>query len=161
MTPRRSSAAVLAALLTLSLAACTRSSSGGDADADLDTKVSATDLKCGLSNGEKATGEPIKVGGISTMSNGVDFSSSPLAAQAYFDCVNENGGINGRPVEYNSQDDALDPEFCAELLGGMEQMEEVIRSSGQYGPRVPVPEDANAQTKLLAFIGRDPFWSKP
>ncbi|MEU4481861.1 TIGR03086 family metal-binding protein [Micromonospora sp. NPDC023966] len=59
------------------------------------------------------------------------------------------------------QDDTLDPEFCALLLGGMEQMEEVIRSSGQYGPRVAVPEDADAQTKLLAFIGRDPFWSKP
>ncbi|WP_433319646.1 TIGR03086 family metal-binding protein [Micromonospora chersina] len=59
------------------------------------------------------------------------------------------------------QDDALDPEFCAELLGGMEQMEEVIRSSGQYGPRVAVPEDADAQTRMLGFIGRDPFWSRP
>jgi uncharacterized protein (TIGR03086 family) len=57
------------------------------------------------------------------------------------------------------QDDRLDPEFCALLLSGMEPMEDLIRSSGQYGPRVPVKEDADTQTKLLAFIGRDPQWT--
>jgi uncharacterized protein (TIGR03086 family) len=57
------------------------------------------------------------------------------------------------------QDDRLDPEFCARLLAGMEPMEEIIRSSGQYGPRVPVPGDADTQAKLLAFIGRDPQWT--
>jgi hypothetical protein len=56
------------------------------------------------------------------------------------------------------QDDRLDPGFCAQLLGGMEQMEEAIRSSGQYGPRVEVPGDSDTQTRLLGFIGRDPFW---
>ena len=56
------------------------------------------------------------------------------------------------------QDDRLDPGFCAQLLGGMEQMEQVMRSSGQYGPRVEVPDDADTQTRLLGFIGRDPFW---
>jgi len=56
------------------------------------------------------------------------------------------------------QDDRLDPAFCAQLLGGMEQMEQVIRSSGQYGPRVEVPADADTQTRLLGFIGRDPVW---
>jgi uncharacterized protein (TIGR03086 family) len=59
------------------------------------------------------------------------------------------------------QDDRLDPAFCAQLLGGMEQMEEVIRSSGQYGPRVEVPADADTQTRLLGFIGRDPYWPVP
>jgi uncharacterized protein (TIGR03086 family) len=56
------------------------------------------------------------------------------------------------------QDERLDPGFCAELLAGMEPLEEVIRSSGQYGPRVEVPADADPQTKLLGFIGRDPRW---
>jgi hypothetical protein len=41
----------------------------------------------------------------------------------------------------------------------MEPLEDVIRSSGQYGPRVPVKEDADTQAKLLAFIGRDPQWT--
>jgi uncharacterized protein (TIGR03086 family) len=57
------------------------------------------------------------------------------------------------------QDDRLDPEFCAQLLAGMEPMEDVIRSSGQYGPRMPVKDDADTQAKLLAFIGRDPQWT--
>jgi uncharacterized protein (TIGR03086 family) len=59
------------------------------------------------------------------------------------------------------QDDRLDPGFCAQLLGGMEQMEEVLRSSGQYGPRVEVPAGSDTQTRLVGFIGRDPFWKQP
>lgn len=56
------------------------------------------------------------------------------------------------------QDDQLDPEFCTVLLEGMEPWDEILRSSGQYGPRVPVPDDAPAQDRLLGFIGRDPAW---
>lgn len=58
-------------------------------------------------------------------------------------------------------DDRLDPEFCAQLLGGMESMDEILRSSGQYGPRVPVPDDASPQDRLIGFIGRDPGWVRP
>lgn len=57
------------------------------------------------------------------------------------------------------QDDRLDADLCAQLLAGMEPIEEVMRGSGQYGPRVPVPEDAPVQDRLLGFIGRDPAWS--
>lgn len=57
------------------------------------------------------------------------------------------------------QDDRLDQDFCAQLLAGMEPMEEIIRSSGEYGPRVPVKEHADPQTRLLGFIGRDPDWT--
>lgn len=56
------------------------------------------------------------------------------------------------------QDDRLDRDFCAALLAGMEQMDEILRASGQYGPRVEVPTDADAQTRMLGFIGRDPNW---
>jgi uncharacterized protein (TIGR03086 family) len=54
------------------------------------------------------------------------------------------------------QDETLDAEKCAEMLEGMLPMDEMLRESGQYGPRVPVPDDADVQTKLLAFIGRTP-----
>ncbi len=54
------------------------------------------------------------------------------------------------------QDETLDVRRCAEMLEGMLPMDEVLRQSGQYGPRVDVPDDADAQTKLLAFIGRTP-----
>lgn len=54
------------------------------------------------------------------------------------------------------QDETLDPETCAAMFAGMEPMDELLRRSGQYGPRVAVPDDADPQTKLLAFIGRTP-----
>lgn len=56
------------------------------------------------------------------------------------------------------QDDRLDEARCRELYEGMEPMDEVLRQSGQYGARVPVPDDADWQTKLVGFIGRDPAW---
>ena len=37
------------------------------------------------------------------------------------------------------QDDRLDPELCAELLAGMEPLDELLRQSGQYGPRCRCP----------------------
>lgn len=59
------------------------------------------------------------------------------------------------------QDATLDPDRCAAMVAGMEPFEELMRSSGQYGPRVPVPDDAPAQDRLLGFIGRDPRWRRP
>jgi uncharacterized protein (TIGR03086 family) len=59
------------------------------------------------------------------------------------------------------QDDRLDPDFCAQMLTTSEPVEELMRSSGQFGPRVPVADDADAQTRLLGFIGRDPEWTPP
>lgn len=55
----------------------------------------------------------------------------------------------------------LDPAFCTQLLAGMEPIEQMMRDSGQYGPAFPVPDDADPQTRLVAFIGRDPSWSPP
>lgn len=54
------------------------------------------------------------------------------------------------------QNETLGPERCASMLEGMEPMEDLPRGSGQYGPRVEVPEKADPQTQLIAFIGRDP-----
>jgi uncharacterized protein (TIGR03086 family) len=56
------------------------------------------------------------------------------------------------------QDDTLDADLCAELLAGMEPLEDLMRSSGHYGPRVAVDPEASAQDRMLGFIGRDPAW---
>lgn len=53
-------------------------------------------------------------------------------------------------------DETLDPDEAHRLLVGMEPLDETLRASGHYGPRVPVPDDADVQTKLIAFIGRQP-----
>ncbi len=54
------------------------------------------------------------------------------------------------------QDETLDAAECADFLAGAEPMDAMIRDSGQFGPRVPVPQNADAQTKLIAFTGRTP-----
>ena len=59
------------------------------------------------------------------------------------------------------QDARLDEDFAGELLEGMSAMEEVLRSSGQYGDPVPVPADAPVVDRLMGFIGRDPAWRPP
>ncbi|MCW2767711.1 MAG: hypothetical protein JWO11_3670, partial [Nocardioides sp.] len=45
------------------------------------------------------------------------------------------------------QDETLDADRCAGLLEGMLPLDEVLRASGQYGPRVPVADDADVQTQ--------------
>lgn len=55
-------------------------------------------------------------------------------------------------------DVVLDDGLCTQLVEGMKPMEELLRGSGQYGPAVPVPDDADPQTRLMGFIGRDPDW---
>lgn len=59
------------------------------------------------------------------------------------------------------QRDRLDEEFATQMFAGMEQYDEVLRTSGQYGPRVPVPDDADITDKIIGFIGRDPSWRPP
>ena len=65
--------------------------------------------ECGLGTGEKATGEPIKIGSINTNVPGIDFTWISSMTKAYFDCVNDNGGINGRPIQYIEEDEHIDP----------------------------------------------------
>jgi len=54
------------------------------------------------------------------------------------------------------QDETLDPGVVHDLLIGMEPLDEMLRASGQYGPRVEVPAAADEQTRLIAFTGRRP-----
>jgi uncharacterized protein (TIGR03086 family) len=59
------------------------------------------------------------------------------------------------------QDAHLDEDFASLLLEGMRPIEDVMRSSGQYGAPVPVPDDAPVVDRLMGFIGRDPHWAPP
>lgn len=53
------------------------------------------------------------------------------------------------------QSEALDPDQLRRMMAGMAAMpEEALRSEGMFGPRVDVPDDADDQTKFLAFAGR-------
>ena len=55
----------------------------------------------------------------------------------------------------------LDEHFAGQMLAGMQPIEQMLRDSGQYGPPVPVPDDAPAVDRLMGFVGRDPGWQPP
>jgi uncharacterized protein (TIGR03086 family) len=51
-------------------------------------------------------------------------------------------------------DETLDPVEVAGLAAGLADVGDALEKSGHYGPRVPVAEDADQQTKVLALMGR-------
>jgi uncharacterized protein (TIGR03086 family) len=53
-------------------------------------------------------------------------------------------------------DETLDATEVHQMLVMSEPYDEMLRASGQYGPRVAVPDDADEQTRLIAFMGREP-----
>lgn len=85
---------------------------------------------CGMSNGQKATGEPIQIGAIVGKTGPEDFSSAARAAEAYFKCVNANGGIQGRPIVYTVQDDNWNPEVAAQAAEKLVKDTQIVGAVG-------------------------------
>lgn len=54
--------------------------------------------------------------------------------------------------------DEMDARLVEDMVAGMDEMEGMIRGSGQFGERVDVPANASPQDRLVGFIGRDPQW---
>lgn len=51
-------------------------------------------------------------------------------------------------------DERLPADLVHAMVRDMEAMGDALEASGQFGPRVPVPDDADEQTRLLALTGR-------
>lgn len=81
---------------------------------------------CGDNSGKPATGEPIVIGAITGKTGPDDFSNSTRAAKAYFDCLNANGGIKGRPIRYLVEDDQWNPEIAAQLASKLVDDEKAV-----------------------------------
>jgi branched-chain amino acid transport system substrate-binding protein len=116
MSPKKLRAGVAALVgcgLTAVLVAVTASGAGGATPPVGSGKQTATKSVCGLGTGRKATGRPIKVGGLVTFEPGTDFQDIARAAAAYFACVNDNGGIRGRPVQYKFYTTPINPATAA------------------------------------------------
>jgi branched-chain amino acid transport system substrate-binding protein len=97
---------------------------GGGGAGEVEETVKASD--CGPAPGEKASGEPIKLGALATKQPGTDFSEIPRMAEAYFKCVNDNGGINGRPIEYVIETEQTDPGQAASQARKLIETERVL-----------------------------------
>src|SRR4051812_13789620 len=119
---------IAAFALALAVAAC---GGGGDdskkaASAPAKTAAPAAAGKCGAGTGQKATGAPIKLGAIATKQPGTDFTDIPNAAKAFFDCVNANGGLKGRPIQYVIETEQTDPGQVASLAKKLVETEKVL-----------------------------------
>jgi branched-chain amino acid transport system substrate-binding protein len=101
---------ILLCWLALAVGAC-----GGSIDPAGGGSANTTVPGCGLGNGTKAAGPPLTLGAIVTRQPGIDWTGITGMAEAYFSCVNDNGGINGRPIKYIVYTEQTDPQQVAAL----------------------------------------------
>ena len=80
--------------------------------------------------GPTCDGGTIKIGSVSTITGPVDFSAAPKAAAAYFDQLNEAGGINGCKIEYFMGDDRGDPLVATQTARDLIDNEKVVVMAG-------------------------------
>jgi len=128
---------VLAAALALGAAGCSSSSSGtGAAGGSSSTPAGASSSpagagtvstsQCATKPGVQATGTPIPLGAIATNQPGTSFTDIPNMAKAYFDCVNANGGINGRPIKLYIETEQTNPAQIAADAKQLVQTDKVV-----------------------------------
>src|SRR6201982_2117674 len=125
-----------AAALALGAAGCSSSSStsaaggssstpAGTSSASASTATVSTS-QCGTKPGVQATGTPIPLGAIATNQPGTSFTDIPNMAKAYFDCVNANGGINGRPIKLYIATEQTNPAQIAADAKQLVQTDKVV-----------------------------------
>ena len=125
---RIGSALAAGSVIVLLVAALAASQSGAAGPVGSGT-ASATKSVCGMGTGKKATGAPIKIGALNMLIPGVDFTTVAKVANDYFQCVNDNGGINGRPIQYIQYTEDLNPTHEAALARIRETVWGVLRTT--------------------------------
>lgn len=123
----RSTVAALTACASVLVAACGGS---GPSGGDTASTTSAPASKCGMGTGQKATGAPLTLGAIVTKQPGTDFTGITGIAQAYFSCVNDNGGINGRPIKYQVESEQTNAQQVAALASKLIDDDKVLALVG-------------------------------
>jgi branched-chain amino acid transport system substrate-binding protein len=74
-------------------------------------------------NAAAPTGEPYTIDAIISLTGGAAFlgAGQKTALELLADTVNKKGGVNGRPLRFNIQDDASNPSTALQLATGMLQ----------------------------------------
>jgi branched-chain amino acid transport system substrate-binding protein len=118
--PRARRALLLVGTAALALGAaagCSSSSSSSSSASSTPTSTTAASpstaavstSQCGTKPGVAATGTPIPLGVIVTNQPGTSFTDISNMANAYFTCVNANGGVNGHPIKYYIETEQTNP----------------------------------------------------
>ena len=130
MLHRRTAAAVLALIACLAVAGL--SACGSSDDSSGSTGTAAATSTAGSSTTKAASGEPIKIGTITSIAGfGGIFESYLTALKAEVDYTNAHGGINGRPIELTAIDDAADPAKNAQAARKLVAEDKVIALAGE------------------------------
>jgi branched-chain amino acid transport system substrate-binding protein len=117
-----------AATVASTLAACgggdagSSSADGGGSSANeaSDTGITADSIKLGAHFPLTGVAAP-------------GYSEIPTGAQAYFDYVNKNGGVNDRQIEYIYRDDAYNPTNTSQVVNQLVLEDEVFAIVGGLG----------------------------
>jgi branched-chain amino acid transport system substrate-binding protein len=84
--------------------------------------------------GPGVTDTEIKIGNTSPYSGPLSNASPiPLSAAAYFNTVNEQGGVNGRKITFISYDDACSPPKTVEMTRKLVEEDGVLLLAGSVG----------------------------
>ena len=118
--------AVLAACSSNSSSASKPSSPAAASSSGSAASGTVSTSQCGTKPGVKATGTPIPLGGIVTNQPGTSFTDIANMANAYFTCVNDNGGINGHPIKYYIASEQTNPAQIAGLATQLVQTDHVV-----------------------------------
>ncbi|MFA7769084.1 ABC transporter substrate-binding protein [Streptomyces sp. NRRL S-448] len=123
----RITAATITGVLLLGAVSCARS---GPVDG-VRAEDSAQAERCptGLT-AEKATGAPIEIGNISSLTGPGTFPEVSRAAKAVFDRLNTCGGVHGRPVRFTVEDDQGDPATAAQAARRLVEQRKVVLHVG-------------------------------
>jgi branched-chain amino acid transport system substrate-binding protein len=83
---------------------------------------------------EGVTATEIRIGNVMPYSGNMElFGGIGKAEAAYFDMVNERGGINGRTVKFISLDDKSDPALALNRTRGLVEADKVLLMFGSFG----------------------------
>ena len=142
--------AILAAA-ALGLASCSSSEEGSDDAAENVPGITDTTVTVG-------THQPL------TGPAAAGYSTISPATKAYFDYVNDNGGVNGRSIEYIVKDDGYNPANTQTAVREMVLQDEIFALVGGLGtpPHSAVLDFVNDNEVPDLFVASgSPTWNQP
>jgi branched-chain amino acid transport system substrate-binding protein len=108
------------------------------------------------------TATSIKIGGTFPLTGPASlYKTIPAAEKAYFDYVNDNGGVNGRKIDFQIVDDAYDPSKTVPATQKLVETDKIFANYGSLGtaPNLAIWDylNKNKVPHVLLATG-DSYW---
>jgi uncharacterized protein (TIGR03086 family) len=86
-----------------------------------------------------------------------DTPFGPMPAEAFLGIITSDTLVHTWDLaRATGGDEALPEDMAQATYDNLLPLDEAIRIPGVFGPKVPVPDDASVQDRLLGFLGRHP-----